>query len=385
MSDKSFQEFFYAYNGCGVNGDDYVSWGEKEIEGRAWMKAVAATGGCPEPTKSPMDREYFTVNSQLWKVTKEGAKEIGTVRPSMLVTLHGGTHKTPHEAWASLVTSPVFQSGGGLGRLNSLELDVLLLPELGVVDGGLGMEWKAASTSPIDVLWRRIVYARESRGKPWLDLETVELPLKYKDLATATKSGFSQRKDDSVVVSTVSGWVDRKQYLRRISNRFGIGNVVSWLCPRRVSESYRTLKTAITILSRCTSVEKKIDIINQSKIRKKRENEGYVYVHDHKIYDDDDIELSIEPLDDPFVPEFFVEKRKYRLDRTSAMQRAVHEKKLEKIRGKDLLTKKEKTKVDERGAGVGDRQRLSKTPVSRFVRGSLQGRSKMNGVNGDIV
>ncbi|QDW65427.1 putative RNA-dependent RNA polymerase [Rhizoctonia solani ourmia-like virus 2] len=164
MDDDEFVTGFLGFDAAGVNGDDIVIYGPAGTAER-WALTVPLTGGVPEPTKSPCDPEFFTINSQLWRRPPTGrAYEIETIKPAMLVALSSSGAKAPHESWVSLLSSPLLTDDA----VELLGIDTLLFPELPVVWGGLGY-CDLASRIPDELLLRRALFCRESRGLTWID------------------------------------------------------------------------------------------------------------------------------------------------------------------------------------------------------------------------
>ncbi|QDW65428.1 putative RNA-dependent RNA polymerase [Rhizoctonia solani ourmia-like virus 3] len=164
LPDAEFVTAFMEFDAAGVNGDDVVIYGPAGTAER-WTQAVLLTGGVPEPTKSPCDREFFTINSQLWRRPPSGrCYEIESVKPAMLVALSSAAAKAPHESWVSLLSSPLLTAEA----TSLLGLDTLLFPELPVSWGGLGYSDLASGMSD-ELLLRRALFCRESRGLTWID------------------------------------------------------------------------------------------------------------------------------------------------------------------------------------------------------------------------
>ncbi|ALD89132.1 RNA-dependent RNA polymerase, partial [Rhizoctonia solani ourmia-like virus 1] len=164
MDDEDFVAAFLGYDAAGINGDDIVIYGPAGTAER-WASVVPLTGGVPEPTKSPCDPEFFTINSQLWRRPPSGRPyEIATVLPAMLVSLSSKAAKAPHESWVSLLSSPLLTDSAS----ELLGLDAILFPELPVSWGGLGYCDLARGISD-EVLLRRALFCRESRGITWID------------------------------------------------------------------------------------------------------------------------------------------------------------------------------------------------------------------------
>jgi hypothetical protein len=81
---KKGKGFLYKLTGVGINGDDIVFAGSQErIE--KWTKGVAAIGGVVSRGKTLVNRNYFTVNSELWNSNGK----VNCARPSIITALTG--------------------------------------------------------------------------------------------------------------------------------------------------------------------------------------------------------------------------------------------------------------------------------------------------------
>jgi len=95
------RDALYAFVGCGINGDDLVTWGDETI-GERWTQVLPEVGGVPSRGKTLFSQTYFTVNSELF--TRKGM--IRAIRPSLISALNTGAHKAPDRSWLEYMTSP---------------------------------------------------------------------------------------------------------------------------------------------------------------------------------------------------------------------------------------------------------------------------------------
>jgi hypothetical protein len=231
--DKEFRETVIQMCPFGVNGDDFVC---QDVANR-WLGAVDLVSGVPEPSKSPFDRRYFTINSQLWKIgytervrrsnlpREYYAEEVGTVLPSMLAGINSKLHLVPAESWIGLLASPLMSAE----RLNEVGIDLVLMPELPVSWGGLGQFHLLDGRIPERVQFNRIVFARESRDLSWFDAtpKSMDMPDAICNGSTTIVGASLLTDGDAVNEPTRSGFVDKRLFKSLQQQRFGT-KVVRW-------------------------------------------------------------------------------------------------------------------------------------------------------------
>jgi hypothetical protein len=291
LDTRRAKAFILEYKECGINGDDYVGWGD-ETKPQRWVEAVEATGGVPEPTKSPVNNSFFTVNSQLWAVDETGARPVGAVLPAMILGLNSKAHKSPAESWLYLFDSPILT----VGAINLLELDVVLMPDLPRTWGGLNM----IRTTSKDQVWRRrCFYARESRGVPWMDSESLEIPVKLGGRSVRTGgltiiAADPDELDEKVMpTSEISGWVPKHEVKSLLAERFLNPKIIRWTSPNQKIPKWSELKWASrTHYFREIDWEKLAQEYDETIVNERR---GLVYVNSLRHYGDEDRISTVRP------------------------------------------------------------------------------------------
>jgi hypothetical protein len=78
----------------GINGDDTVF--KSNMNGvERWMESVNQIGGVVSRGKTLVNKEYFTINSELWSLTQK----VNCLRPSLLTALTGDEIISPQRQW----------------------------------------------------------------------------------------------------------------------------------------------------------------------------------------------------------------------------------------------------------------------------------------------
>lgn len=227
-TDKHFASSVRKCKRFGVNGDDFVTRVKRD-EAPRWLDAVAVTGGVPEPAKSPFDRTYFTVNSELWKCDQEGTRAMPTLLPAMLMHLHGQTeHKPMDSKWLTLFTSPGNPCMPGSRLWERFALDLLLLPDVSRTAGGLG------SSQPCDnerVRRARVAYAATRAP------ETAAILAPFAQGAASVICRVSRTSAEFRLGNTLEdhkygpaqeGWYDRAALMSQTQKRFQVRRSTRW-------------------------------------------------------------------------------------------------------------------------------------------------------------
>lgn len=168
---RKFWEFLRDFDGGGFNGDDQICWGPRSVVDR-WLEAVESINGVPEPSKSPVNSEYFTINSRLFKLSGEEVKAVQTVHPGKLYSVLRGSVAAPDRHWLDLINCPK-------PWRKELGVDMALRPQIPVQMGGSGLKRQLA---PSDKLFEMLRWCELS--KPQLESEKFEVFIgKKKELA----------------------------------------------------------------------------------------------------------------------------------------------------------------------------------------------------------
>nr|AQM49944.1 replicase [Agaricus bisporus virus 14] len=216
------------YHGCGVNGDDIVSWGDSSSPSR-WLRGFNVIGGVANSAKSPVSREYFTINSQLWRRAKNESRphKIGAILPAMLLGICGKAHLAPDESWADLLSSPLLTPES----IKRSQIDLVLLPDLPRSLGGLGTDFSPISSK---LLKRRYLWALASRKRNWHSL--VDFSSDHVDVSLGRVSVCSDHKERSKI-PPVSGWIRTSEKKRLAEEAFGSPRGLFWTDPDGKSSS----------------------------------------------------------------------------------------------------------------------------------------------------
>lgn len=258
---KDFRRFVIEWNNGGVNGDDIVTWGREGIE-KKWQMSVGFIGGVPEPSKSPLSKIYFTVNSELWKCDEHGLKRIDAILPAMLLHVSGGAHKVPHGKWVYLFNSSLMTKDAQ----DILQPDTILYPDLPSKWGGL------AQIEPrYDLLWcKRAMFALKSRSLTIVDL--AELHDKSDGIMAKTKSGavvhFGFEREERGVLRCFSGFVDRYWLQETLSTRFSMNKLVHWSSSSEIEQSFFSVRNQVEKEAR--------DLLKTRFIKRKRMSRVFV-------------------------------------------------------------------------------------------------------------
>jgi hypothetical protein len=246
-NDKLAHKFIKDLTICGVNGDDVVSWGKKEsglTPGQRWASVVPLTGGIPEPTKSPEHKNLFTINSQLWKLSRDAdgqliCNEVGTVLPALCKSICEGAHKSPQESWSGIVRSPF------MTRISQtwLQLDVGLMPDLPTSWGGLSLV-----KPKYDHLWlKRVLWSKHSRSINWIDLGILDPSLD--GLVSETNYGTlvhaALQREELDMVNVVEGFVPKDWLKRTLSTRFSSNKLIFWSNGEKNRKTFFSLKSKV--------------------------------------------------------------------------------------------------------------------------------------------
>nr|AQM49945.1 replicase [Agaricus bisporus virus 15] len=217
LNDQDLEYVIREYGNCGVNGDDIVSWGDSRSSSR-WLHGFNIIGGVANAAKSPMSREYFTINSQLWRRKGKDLVKIRSVLPAMLLGICGKAHLAPDESWADLLSSPLL-SRDALARS---QLDLVLLPELPRSLGGLGIDFRRI---PHYLLRNRYYWALASRKRNWNALAD------FSDEHIQIQHGHVQILEDEVPKDRsqhVSGWIRTSEKKKIAMETFGSPKGLRW-------------------------------------------------------------------------------------------------------------------------------------------------------------
>ncbi|QDW65429.1 putative RNA-dependent RNA polymerase [Rhizoctonia solani ourmia-like virus 4] len=284
QDDEEFVDAVREYKKCGVNGDDIVIFGRKSIA-EVWSEvAVPATGGVPEPTKSPCDTEFFTINSQLWRRRPGGLPyQINAILPAMLLHLNEKAAKAPHESWASLMSSPLLTAEA----YDALAIDLCLFPELPIAWGGLGMHElipESPTAEDLNLFRVRALWALESRGRPWTDLRPQNVPPRLRPILSLTSTGVTFGCPSAPDTSSrpVTGFLPRSLVKHVLQDRFMDPNVARWtnLGAQAPSADDVAFRVRVSLASNRISAAA---FLEEARALYPLESDGEVYVEDFDL------------------------------------------------------------------------------------------------------
>jgi len=288
MKSKEFRNAILNECGFGVNGDDFVVWGEKGVIGERWVEAVALTSGVPEPSKSPQHGKYFTVNSELWIADDDGVRQIPVVKPHLLLSLCR-THVSPQNNWLVYLMSPIWTKDLGLSQV--------IFDDVPRVHGGLGADPECSWE------WvRRYIFCQLTRSVDVTKALVDESPL-----------GLVHRRGDKTILSSgieerqsvrVTGLV-RKEWLVKYTQRvYALRDLLKWDNPKKVKRmSFDKIRSLIErktqnrshLVSRDARFDTTLSPIwyyEEAMAENWMEQEGWIFVHDKPFYEDVEYQTS---------------------------------------------------------------------------------------------
>jgi len=203
VDEGKFLSWCQNFSGGGFNGDDQVCWGDRSVVDR-WLKAVKSINGCPEPSKSPVNREYLTINSRLFKMVGEEVKAVQTVHPGKLYSVLRGSVAAPDRHWLDLINCPAPWRA-------ALGVDMALRPSVPIQMGGTGLK---RETNPTPELFEILRWCELS--KPQLESEKFEV--------------YIGKKKENAEVSKQLGWytISRDHWKSYCTERFGSPKGLYW-------------------------------------------------------------------------------------------------------------------------------------------------------------
>jgi len=273
MEDPKAHKFVTGYRGFGVNGDDFVGFGGLEKVAR-WKEAVACTGGRPCPPKSPVNRDYFTANSQLWMWSEPLDKYVMTdfVSPSLLLNLTECT-KIPQTRWLTQLSSPLIKKDLGLSRV--------IFPDVPRVHGGLG-----GDPEP-NLLWaKRYLYSRLAKGvNVTKELEEPPPGIQKNGNKYVVTPNDSSAEPIPVEPVVVTGLIRREWLDRYAVEVYRLRNILEWS-----SSKPRNKKHAKVIKAVKTEINHPefdlIRLFNTCSTENAIFDMGYVYVQNKTFFTD---------------------------------------------------------------------------------------------------
>jgi len=221
LSEKLARRWVHEERRFGVNGDDFVARG---ADGDAWVAAVGKTKGEPEPTKSPFDDVFFTVNSELWKCLGGKFSRVVPLLPSMCLSLLGGYSKPADHKVLSLIKSHARSSAWfGLG------LDLAFPASIPRSFGGLGAQKPHFDS----VTLRQAAWTVASQVTSAIDDVTCHVSCSDYGMVRSTRTERWIASSSSITTppSGVVGWVSRKDALESAAACFLERRITRWTVP----------------------------------------------------------------------------------------------------------------------------------------------------------
>jgi hypothetical protein len=284
-NDGKFKKMILDYDECGVNGDDITSIeplyrnddsdGCRAVvhSGFAWQQAFKTVGGVPEPSKSPLSKRFFTINSEMWYWDGDW-KEVGTILPALLVNVSANAHSHPDEKFFRITYSPAFNKS-----LLPL-LSFLTLPYVPRVYGGSGIY--SPVSLPHWLVYRMVSYATFSRPCSWVE-ENKELGIQIGEHQSIRTDG-----------KRVTGYISLQDKDKLAQQRFG-NKAVYW----------SKTQTKKRLPSEVRMYVEHLDATNHHSIKRREYNlavqhynlqvKGLKYVKNFTLYPED--EVSFVPAD----------------------------------------------------------------------------------------
>jgi len=233
LSDKKFYFKTLELDLFGVNGDDFITWGKEGEVSKEWMEAVKATSGEPEPTKSPVNSQYWTVNSTLYRFKER----IPFLSPALCLNLCE-SYKVPQASWLRQFEFP---------SLDSTRLGVghFLFGDVPCQIGGLGISPTVYGGSYDEGWVRRYLYAAHRFGSSvteWIDRED---PVGMVKEGTDGGCILSVREREPAPSVVVTGVVS-KSWLKGYAQRtYMLRDILHWSRKKRDTRSHKEIMKII--------------------------------------------------------------------------------------------------------------------------------------------
>jgi hypothetical protein len=257
---ERFVDFVSKWNKGGFNGDDSVVIGEDEEAAQRWKRSVEKVNGCPEMSKSPMSRDYLTVNSALFAYVKKdrSLQRVSTIHPGKLVSVLSGGAKAPDRHWVELLRCPESVA-------KSLSIDLAMRNWVPSALGGTGLTSTRVLTPS---MIQQMLYAIESRPTP------VHEKTQYLNFGIETAKGDVIAVEGSIAV-------DRKMWFEHIQDRYRSKGSIFWTHdPVEVEVSDEVLDK-IVVMSHDPDVQGKCALLNDLHLEAADRDE--IILHDVSI------------------------------------------------------------------------------------------------------
>jgi len=212
-----FKAFISEYDRCGVNGDDICSSSPDPQSGVKWEEGFRSVGGVASIAKSPFGREFATINSQLLRRTPDNRlKVIPVLLPAMVERLSSKSHLVSDEKWRSFYSAPTVTPE----TIRSLELDLIGLPDVPRLYGGLGFARPAKEDE---------LYLRRVRWSMLVKRDEGDFSLPSTKLLTREGSKtWLLPVAKAPLPDTVTGFIPRQVKDQLVRAAFGHPKAVEW-------------------------------------------------------------------------------------------------------------------------------------------------------------
>jgi len=229
-----------------------------------------------------MNRLVMTVNSEMYERKGVGFElsQVRVVRPSLIVAVNHGKHKSPDRVWAEKLTSSLYKKSKILRSI--FDVDRVLFPSFPVAWGGTRVS-KIRKRSPrffAEACYLKAV--RQNVVGGFSDWKTVAPGVESNGQATRVYLGGEF--PDYSRCGMVGGYMPKSEVSRIAKQQYGVRKVAYWTSPNPFSSSRaQVLDEAQSILLNLTE-EKKERIYNEYMETFNHEEKGYMYVR--RIVDD---------------------------------------------------------------------------------------------------
>jgi len=133
LSGRGSRKMLLRLEEVGINGDDVAFTGDEQKIAR-WVSGVKAIGGKVSRGKTLVNKDFFTINSELWSTDGK----VNCLRPSLLTALTGDNryYISPSREWKEYTKCCLPKAERVWNLVEKLNLDIpVQLGGLGLIDG----------------------------------------------------------------------------------------------------------------------------------------------------------------------------------------------------------------------------------------------------------
>nr|QED42942.1 putative RdRp [Cyathus narnavirus A] len=258
----------FAFNLCGINGDDVVTWGEESVR-ESWLESLGHVGGVPSRGKTLFSQTHFTVNSELFSVLRG---KLRVLRPSLIVAMHEGAFKAPQETWLEYLYSPIRSESAD----RIFRPERVLFPNFPVSWGGTGIHMLDSFS---EYNFVEACYLRACKTRPFEGFADTACPapgVHVQGKSTTVYLG-GEVKDFSSY-STVGGFM-RKDEVRKIARlKYGVKKLAYWTDPTSRRKTLEQIMDETQDMYQSLTSYQRDLLYREYKEAFEMERNGFVYV-----------------------------------------------------------------------------------------------------------